>query len=141
VAGSEWLALVGFVLFSVGSGQGETRDAMKRRERFPEERHLTIRQAIVGLLAEGDLEVGELSRAIGKSEKELYDHLEHLLRAKALAIVPAECLHCGYRFEKRDKVKKPGKCPRCKGTHLRPPLFRASMDAAAGDGCAQKESR
>ncbi len=116
---------------------------MTAREKIPEERRLTIRQEIVRLLAAEDQDVGALSRAIGKSEKELYDHLAHLLRARALVIVPAECLGCGYRFERREKVKKPGKCPRCKGTHLRQPLFRANRNAAAGGaGCArrQKES-
>lgn len=98
---------------------------MKVRETIPEERRLTIRQEIVRLIGEGDLEVGDLSKAVGKSEKELYDHLEHLFRAKALLIVPAECLHCGYLFSKREKVKKPGKCPQCKGTHIKQPMFRA----------------
>jgi len=96
---------------------------MKKTAKIPEERRLTIRQEILQLLAAGALSVGELSRAIGKSEKELYDHLEHLLRAKALAIIPAECLHCGYLFEKRQKVKKPGRCPRCRETHVSSPLF------------------
>lgn len=96
---------------------------MKRGEKIPEERHVTIRQEIVRLVADGGLTVGELSKKIGKSEKELYDHLQHLLRAHALAVIPAECLKCGFAFTGRQKVQKPGKCPRCKGTHLKPPTF------------------
>ncbi|MBU0961747.1 MAG: ArsR family transcriptional regulator [Proteobacteria bacterium] len=96
---------------------------MKIKERIPEERSLTIRAEILRLLEDGELTVGELSKAIRKSEKELYDHLQHLLWAKSLVIIPAECLKCGYRFSKREKVKKPGKCPLCKGTHIRQPLF------------------
>lgn len=99
---------------------------MKSREKIPEERSLTIRAEILRLLEDGELTVGELSSAVRKSEKELYDHLEHLYRAKALVIIPAECLKCGYLFTKREKVKKPGKCPQCKGTHIKQPLFALS---------------
>lgn len=101
------------------------RKTMKVKEKIPEERCSTIRQEIVAYLEYDELTVGDLSKKIGKSEKELYGHLEHLLQSKALAIVPAECLKCGYVFEGRGKVKKPGKCPNCKGTYIQPPLFTA----------------
>ena len=99
---------------------------MKTRERIPEERHVTIRQEIVMLLADAELTVGELSKKIGKSEKELYDHLEHLLQAQALDIIPAECQKCGFSFAVRRKVKKPGRCPQCKGTYIKSPMFTAT---------------
>lgn len=97
---------------------------MKAPEKIPEERNLTIRQEVLKLLEEyGEQTIGELSKAIGKSEKELYDHLEHLLESKSLVIIPAECLKCGYIFAKRKKVKKPGKCPKCKNTYIQQPSF------------------
>jgi predicted Zn-ribbon and HTH transcriptional regulator len=99
---------------------------MKTQEKIPEERNVTIRQEILKLLACDDLTIGELSKIIGKSEKELYDHLEHLLVSRSLVIIPAECLKCGYLFEKREKVKKPGKCPQCKGTHIKQPVFSST---------------
>ncbi len=97
---------------------------MKAQEKIPEERNVTIRQEVLKLLAEyGELTVGELSKEIGKSEKELYNDLEHLLKSKSLEIIPAECLKCGFIFEKREKVKKPGKCPKCKNTFIKNPMF------------------
>jgi predicted Zn-ribbon and HTH transcriptional regulator len=96
---------------------------MKTHENIPEERNMTIRQDILKHLEYSELPVGELSKKIGKSEKELYNHLEHLLGSKSLVIIPAECLKCGYIFEKRDKVKKPGRCPKCKGTYIAQPMF------------------
>ncbi len=96
---------------------------MKAQEKIPEERNVTIRQEVLKLLEYGELTVGELSKEIGKSEKELYDHLEHLLESNSLVIIPAECLKCGYIFEKREKVKKPGRCPECKGTYIKQPMF------------------
>lgn len=97
------------------------------REKIPEERRMTIRAEILSLVEGDELSVGDLSKAIGKPEKELYDHLEHLLRTKSLDIIPAKCLKCGYLFTKREKVKKPGKCPHCRGTHISQPLFAASQ--------------
>jgi predicted Zn-ribbon and HTH transcriptional regulator len=99
---------------------------MKTKETIPEERDVTIRQEIIDLLGESKLTVNELSKEIGKSEKELYNHLEHLLRSKSLVIIPAECLKCGYIFEKRAKIKKPGKCPKCKNTYIKQPIFTAT---------------
>ena len=95
----------------------------KTQEKIPEERNVTIRQEVLKLLECGELTVGELSKKIGKSEKELYDHLKHLLESQSLIIIPPECLKCGYVFEKREKVKKPGKCPTCKGTYIKQPMF------------------
>ncbi len=99
---------------------------MKNKEKIPEERNETIRQEILRLLECSELTIGELSKEIGKSEKELYDHLEHLLGFKTLVIIPAECLKCGYIFEKRKKTKKPSKCPKCRGTYIKEPMFTAA---------------
>lgn len=99
---------------------------MKTQEKIPEERNVTIRQEVLQLLEYDELTVGELSKKIGKSEKELYDHLEHLVGFKSLVIIPAECLKCGYVFEKREKVKKPGKCPQCKNTYIKQPMFTST---------------
>ena len=99
---------------------------MKKRQRVPEERHVTIRQEILRLLEDDQLTVSDLSGIIGKTEKELYDHLAHLLVSGSLTIIPAECLKCGYVFENRKKVKKPGKCPDCKGTYIKKPMFTAA---------------
>jgi len=38
-----------------------------------------------------------------------------------LMIVPAECKKCGFVFAKRDKFRKPGKCPVCKGESIQEP--------------------
>jgi predicted Zn-ribbon and HTH transcriptional regulator len=96
---------------------------MKKREKVPEERQVTIRQEILRILENDQLTVGDVSGIIGKSEKELYDHLQHLLVSGSLQIIPAECLKCGYVFENRKKVKKPGKCPECKRTYIKKPMF------------------
>lgn len=94
-----------------------------KKEAIPEQRDATIRRELVQILAGRQLPVGVLSKEIRKSEKEIYDHLEHLQRSGILVIIPAECGDCGYIFEHRARPRKPGKCPRCRGTHIEPPLF------------------
>ena len=90
---------------------------------LPPERSLTLRQALIDLLAERPLSVSALSRILGRSEKELYDPLEQLGATGTLLIVPATCSQCGYRFIARERAKKPGKCPQCKGSRIEAPLF------------------
>ena len=67
----------------------------------------------------------------GIKEKEAIEHLSHIARTlavqgKKLAIRPAECLLCGYVFEKRQRFTRPSRCPRCKKSHLQSPIFYIS---------------
>jgi predicted Zn-ribbon and HTH transcriptional regulator len=96
---------------------------MEKRESIPRERRETVRQELMRLLAGRNVPVSALSQEVHRSEKELYDHLQHLQKAGVLVIIPAACGSCGFMFEARTKVKKPGKCPKCKGTYIKEPLF------------------
>jgi predicted Zn-ribbon and HTH transcriptional regulator len=55
-------------------------------------------------------------------------HLEHLIRSaktrgEQVTIEPARCEGCSFVFEGRDRVGKPGRCPVCRGSRIRPPRF------------------
>ena len=91
----------------------------------------TIRQEIIDLLSRQEMGVRQLSGQIGIQEKEVIEHLSHIARSlavkgKKLTIRPAECLLCGYVFEKRQRFTRPGRCPRCKKSHLQSPVFYIS---------------
>lgn len=90
---------------------------------MPGERSRTIRQQLLDQLEDGPFSAAELSRLTRQSEREVLDHLEHLLRAGKVRTLPASCAGCGFRFEKRTRSKKPGKCPQCRSTRIRPPRF------------------
>jgi predicted Zn-ribbon and HTH transcriptional regulator len=90
----------------------------------PEERTQTIPQAIMQALAVDRLSVAELSQRVHKPEKEIYHHLEQLTANGRVVMLPPICAACGYHFEDRRKAGKPGKCPKCKATRIKPPLFR-----------------
>ncbi len=80
------------------------------------------------LLLEGEFTDRELSQRLGIQEKEVLYHLEHirqsvLTRKMKLKVTPARCLECGYSFENRRRLSKPGRCPRCKGEHVEDPRY------------------
>jgi len=89
----------------------------------------TIRQQIIDLLSEEELNARDLSQALSIMEKEVYDHLEHIERTlsrqgKKLLVTPHRCLNCGYTFQKRKKWSKPGRCPECKEGHISMAAYR-----------------
>ena len=93
------------------------------KEIIPQERHETIRREIIRMLDGNRLPVGVLSKEVRLSEREIYAHLEQIKRSGLLLIIPAKCDDCGFVFADRHRVKKPGKCPKCKSTHIEQPLF------------------
>ncbi|MFO0752823.1 MAG: hypothetical protein U0411_05810 [Thermodesulfovibrionales bacterium] len=98
----------------------------------PAERHETLRQEIIFLLAGQTLSARDLSVEVRISEKEVYEHLKHIQRTVVqrelhLITTPAECKKCGFLFRKREKLKKPGKCPVCQGESIEDPLFTISV--------------
>ena len=89
------------------------------------ERHTTIRQAIIGLLEGETLTARDISAGVHIPEKDVYDHLEHIKKSKPkeLEVTPAECRACGFVFHKRERLKKPGRCPICHKESIEAPQF------------------
>jgi predicted Zn-ribbon and HTH transcriptional regulator len=106
------------------------RDVNKKaREPFvPVERNETIRHEIMEILRGQVLSARDISAAAHIPEKEVYEHLEHIRRSLIkgehhLTVTPAECKKCGFVFRKREKLKKPGKCPVCRSESIEEPFF------------------
>lgn len=101
----------------------------KPKEAFiPQERHETIRQKIMDILEGKPFSAKDISGEVGISVREVFDHLEHIQKSISrgdyhLVITPAECKKCGFVFRKRERLKKPGKCPVCRGESIQEPLF------------------
>ncbi len=88
----------------------------------------TIRENIIALLRQQQLDAREISGRIGVSEKDVVQHLIHVSKSISrqglkLNVKPARCLACGYSFRDRRRPKKPGRCPLCKSEHIDPPRF------------------
>jgi predicted Zn-ribbon and HTH transcriptional regulator len=104
---------------------------MKRKPKepiMPQSSHDTVRQSIMQELENGFCSAKDLSAIVKIPEREVYGHLEHIQKTLAssgrrLLIRPAECKKCGFLFSKRDRMKKPGKCPICREELIKEPLF------------------
>jgi predicted Zn-ribbon and HTH transcriptional regulator len=102
---------------------------MKPKEPFvPADRQETIRQQIIAALNKETLSAKDLSGIVRIREKDVYEHLSHIHKsiqknAGRLVITPAECRKCGFCFKKRERFKKPGKCPICRHESISEPLF------------------
>ena len=106
---------------------------MKRKKKTasppaPAGRLETVRQEIISAIAGRALSIKDISAAVKISEKEICAHLRHIgrtvnSRGQRLVITPAECRKCGFVFQKREKLKRPGKCPVCRAETIKEPLF------------------
>lgn len=84
----------------------------------------TVRQKMIELLRTGEYDALALSQLLSIREKEVYQHLPHIAKSlaasgKRLLIKPYLCLSCGFSFAGRERLNRPGRCPRCRQTHIR----------------------
>ena len=82
---------------------------------------------LIGMLRDQPVSLQELALLLEMRPRELEDYLHHLIRSLKhtpchVIITPATCRKCGFVFHK-DKLHKPGKCPRCHGTWISEPLI------------------
>jgi len=87
----------------------------------------TLRQMIRELLLAESLSSLGLSQRLSLPEKEILDHLAHLVRAPGpglqFQITPAVCKACGFAFKKRKRLTTPSRCPLCQHEAIRRPRF------------------
>jgi len=90
----------------------------------------TIRKAIIAIIERDAYSAKEISAEIGIREKEVYEHLEHVRKSMGnpFIVIPSKCKKCNFIFEKRAKLKKPGKCPVCHNQSIEAPLFKIQKD-------------
>ena len=95
---------------------------------IPSPRDDTLRQSMSDLLRLQPLTAREISEQVGVAEREVYAHLEHLRQSlhrggMTLQVLPAACRGCGFVFSKRERLKRPGRCPLCHGESISQPRF------------------
>jgi len=87
----------------------------------------TDRQRLSDLLLRGPFTLQEISQEMGLSTKDVLLHMAHVRRSvrppRQFILEPAACLRCGYRFKDRSRLNPPGRCPRCKSTHIQDPKY------------------
>ncbi len=88
---------------------------------------MMFRKELVELLKQQTTTASELARRFEVRPKAIEEELEHIRKSvkqegMMLKITPARCRKCDFIFN-RDKISKPGKCPKCKGTWIKEPEF------------------
>lgn len=92
---------------------------------IPVARQETVRQKIMSLLQGNTFSAKDISSEVGIPEREVYGHLEHIQRTahKYFVVTPPVCRKCGFVFTKRERLKKPGRCPVCRSELIKEPVF------------------
>jgi predicted Zn-ribbon and HTH transcriptional regulator len=89
----------------------------------------TVRQRMVGLLAGARLSSYQLAQLLGIPERQVEDHLAHVVKTVARArdrrfiLEPSSCQDCGFVFRDRTKLARPGRCPRCRSESITAPRY------------------
>lgn len=89
---------------------------------------------MTALLRSQEMDARGISQTLGIREKEVYEHLVHVERSVTAAggrflVASSECLLCGFVFEGRRRLTRPGRCPKCKRSRLQSPSFRITLPA------------
>lgn len=108
---------------------------------------MTVRAALLAELRHGPITARELSARVRIPERDVAEHLEHIERSlhkargkEPLRTEPPSCLDCGFVFRKRERLTRPGACPKCRGTHIEPPRFFIPSPDADGEAPRRDET-
>jgi transcriptional regulator len=79
---------------------------------------MTRREEIGDLLTKEEKSAQELAYLFKVEMFEILEDLKHIkysIRPNKLSVIPAQCKKCGFAFKERSRVKKPSRCPKCRG--------------------------
>ena len=88
---------------------------------------MTRREEIFELLKNSPMSAQQIAFYFKCTLNEIEEALMHLAKsvrpAYELRMYPAKCVHCGFVFKERSRIRKPSKCPKCKSERIDAPLF------------------
>ena len=91
-----------------------------------------FRKELMDLLLGTTMSVAEIARLMEMHPRDVEDDIRHLLKSIKhkgcrAQVTPAQCRKCSFTFRK-DKLRKPGKCPRCHATWISEPKLSLVRD-------------
>ena len=87
---------------------------------------MTRREEIEEILLKEERSAHQLANMFQTELKEILEDLTHIglsVKPKKIVVTQARCKKCGFLFKERSRIKKPSKCPRCRGEWVQAPLF------------------
>ena len=91
---------------------------------------MTRRKDIIELLSKQAMTVRELSEWFHADAKDILIDLENIaqtVKPGKLVMEPSNCKSCGFIFKKREKHKRPSRCPECKAEKITEPVFSVEI--------------
>jgi len=91
---------------------------------------MTRRKDIIVLLSNQSMTARELAEWFRADARDILIDLEHIaqsVRPGKLIMEPSNCKQCGFVFKKREKHKRPSKCPECKAEKITEPVFSVKL--------------
>ena len=94
---------------------------------LPPER--TPRQRIIELITGTRLSSYQLAQMVGIPERQVEDHLEHVVktvardRTRRFILEPSTCQDCGFVFRDRRRLTRPSRCPMCHSEAIMAPRY------------------
>jgi predicted Zn-ribbon and HTH transcriptional regulator len=94
---------------------------------LPSER--TPRQRIIELISGTRLSSHQLAQLLGISERQVEDHLTHVVktlardRSRRFVLDPSVCQDCGFVFRDRTRLTRPSRCPVCHNEGITAPRY------------------
>lgn len=90
---------------------------------------LTPRRHLMQLLTGQLYSSRQLAGLLALSERQVEDHLLHVMRSLAgdrtrkFILEPSLCRECGFVFRERTRLTRPSRCPRCRSEAITPPRY------------------
>jgi predicted Zn-ribbon and HTH transcriptional regulator len=89
----------------------------------------TARQRMLDILTGSRLSSYQLAQLLGISEREVEDHLAHVVktiardRRRRFVLEPSVCQDCRFVFRERTRLSRPSRCPRCRSEAITAPRY------------------
>lgn len=89
----------------------------------------TPRQRMMELLTGTRLATHQLAQMLGIPERQVEDHLEHVVKSLArdktrrFILEPSRCQDCDFVFRDRRRLTRPSRCPLCRSEDITAPRY------------------
>ncbi len=95
-----------------------------------------FRKDLIEMLSQRPMSVAGLARLLEVHPRDVEQDIKHLLKslkrsAYRIVVSPAQCRKCGFTFDKQ-KLRKPAKCPACRGSWIEEPTLYVEERSARG---------